>query len=150
MQIKVINSMNVLCFTQKTTLTEMMKYVRVVANDLHRSAIENQMEITGPVYWIYHGMDGRPETVFTLEICIPVAHSGDYAGSFALKQLPAFKCAFDVHHGSWMEMYKTYQSMMDSLHENHLSMTGIAREVYINMDFEKPENNSTEIQLGIN
>ena len=149
MQIKETKPMNVLCFTQKTTLSEMMKYVRLVANDLHRSAIENKMEVTGPVYWVYDGADGQPETVFTLSICIPVFHTSVYNGSFELRELPSFSCCFDIHSGSWSEMAGTYEKIIGEIVHSGHSMTGVTREVYINMDFETPENNCTEIQIGI-
>lgn len=150
MQIKEIKPMNVLCFTEETNLVEMTKYIRVKANELYRSAIENHLEITGPVYWIYHGMDGQPETRFMLEICIPVFNSVSYSGAFGLKSLPAFKCASDSHSGSWTGMPQTYQVLIGDLLSKGHSMTGVTREAYINMDFKNDENNITEIQIGIN
>ncbi len=149
MQIKEIKSMNVLCFSEETTLVEMMKHIRVKANELHRCAIDNQMEITGPVYWIYHGTDGQPNTRFMLEICIPVFNAVNYSGPFEVKKLSSFKCAFESHYGSWLQMPQTYQTLIGNLFENGHSMTGVNREIYINMNFKNPENNITEIQVGI-
>jgi effector-binding domain-containing protein len=150
MQIKEIKPMNVLFFSEKTTIHEMMKFVRVKANELYRNAIENNLEITGPVYWIYYGMNGQPNTRFILEICIPVHPSGVYSGPFALKKLPVFRCASDSHYGSWQEMAQVYQVLIGDIFQGNHTMIGVTREVYLNMDFVSPENNMTEIQIGIN
>jgi effector-binding domain-containing protein len=55
-----------------------------------------------------------------------------------------------LHEGSWMEMPSTYQTLIADLFKFGHSMSGLTREVYLNMDFENPENNNTEIQIGIN
>lgn len=150
MQTKEIKPIVSLCFTTETTMNDMLKYVRVKANELHRSAIENNLEVTGPVYWVYHGMDGNPATRFTLEICVPVFVAEKYSGPFEIKHLPSFTSATEIHQGAWELMPQTYQKLIGEILQNGKTMTGTCREMYINMDFKNPENNITEIQIGIN
>jgi effector-binding domain-containing protein len=149
MQIKEIKPITALCFTCQTTLAGLGQYVRVKARELYETALENKLEVTGPVYWIYNGMDGKPQTEFTLEICLPVFHTGTYTGTFKIKELQAFRCASVIHSGAWTDMYKTYEEMIGNILNNGDKLTGTSREVYINMDFINTDHNITEIQVGV-
>ncbi len=149
MEIKKQNSFTALCFSEKTTLAGIFKYVRVKARELYQDAAENQLEIAGPVYWIYTGMDGNPETIFNLDILIPVSKPERYNGNFKLKTVDPINCLFFLHSGSWEKLPDTYGQIFRETAMKHYSPTGTCREVYIHMDFENPENNLTEVQIGI-
>lgn len=149
MEVKICNPMKVLLFSAETSMVEMIQFVRVKANELYREALACEMEITGPVYWVYKGADGNPQTRFVLEICLPVYCTKSYQGSFKLSELPPLKCMHATHYGSWGEMGNIYHHLFDTLFANNHQPNGITREMYVNMDFENPENNVTEIQVGI-
>jgi effector-binding domain-containing protein len=149
METKIIKPINVLFYSEITNLGGLAKLVRVKANELHKEAIENKMEITGPVYWIYYGMDGNPQTNFTLEIAIPVLCETRYKGNFQLKELPEFKCASMIHFGSWYDMPGSYSQLIGEVLKNNLALSGVSREVYLNINFLDMERNITEIQVGI-
>ena len=68
MQIRTIQPMQVFCFETETSLRDISQYIRVVARQLYADAIKHELEITGPVYWIYNGADGQPDTKFKLTI----------------------------------------------------------------------------------
>ena len=72
MESKIVKPITVLFYSEVTNLSGLAKLVRVKANELHKEAVSYKMEITGPVNWIYYGMDGNQKTNFTLEIAIPV------------------------------------------------------------------------------
>jgi effector-binding domain-containing protein len=150
MTIKDIKPFKTLCFTCQTSLAEVGKYVRIKAREIHQSAIDNHFEITGPVYWIYEGMDGNPATQFQLQICVPVFTKSSFQGPFEIKEFSNFRCISEIHNGRWTEMYKTYGEIIGNALQQGKTLTGISREIYINMDFENPDNNITEIQIGIN
>ena len=149
MTVKEINPINVLCFTQQVTLTGLQQFVGVKARELYHEAVQHNLDIMGPVYWVYYGMDGNPETVFTLDICLPVAGGKDYQGPFDLKQLGAFKCLSDWHNGAWRNFPATYGSLFQETGKKQYIPSGQCREIYLHIDFENEENNVTEVQAGI-
>lgn len=151
MELKKIHPMQVLCFETQTKLSELGAYVRVVAHNMYQTAVQHGLEITGPVYWIYEGMDGNPETLFSLTIALPVTFKEkDLAGSdFKLKSLCAFQCVSGQHWGQWEKLGETYGSLIPKIRSEGLNLSGENREIYLNMDFQNPEANITEIQIGI-
>ncbi|MCF0049685.1 GyrI-like domain-containing protein [Dyadobacter sp. LJ53] len=151
MQTKTIQPIHVLYFETETSLNELMDYVRIVAHRLYREAIRKEMEITGPIYWIYNGADGNPETQFHLTIALPVTapETPLTDSEFKLKYLEPFHCVAGQLYGSWAGLGKIYGELISELMSNKLVMTGQNREIYLNMDFQNPENNITEVQIGI-
>lgn len=148
MIIKKAPSMNLFCFSTEATLMELGKYVRVKAHETYIEAIKNNLEITGPIYWIYYGMDGDPNTKFKLDIGVPVQLPKPTSGGFSCKTIEKMELATCIHEGSWNNLPKSYSLLISEIMESGRILSGIAREVYINIDFENPENNITEIQLG--
>jgi len=140
-------SLTVLYSTHQTTLQELRPFVGTVMKDLYIEAARNTI-VSGPIYWIYHGADGKTDTIFTLEIALPI--QGSFQPSkFLVKELPAFKAVSHIHEGSWDQLYATYQQIMQHIEANKFQLNDECREVYINIDFQKPENNITEVQVGI-
>ncbi len=150
MENKNIKPINVLCYAEQTNIAGIGSLVRTKAHELYKDAIANDLEITGPVYWIYQGMDGDPQTVFTLEIAVPVHPSSSYKGKFSLKELPEFKCISVVHNGPWQQMSQIYKTLIGTVFQKKQSLSGICREIYINVNYIDFDKNITEIQVGIN
>jgi effector-binding domain-containing protein len=150
MTVKMHPAMNVLYSTFQTSLATIHDKVGVVARDLYEEAARQHLLVTGPVYWFYYGSDGKPETVFTLEIAIPVSGEPRTTERFRFNKLPAFKCLSLMHEGSWADLGQTYSSLMQEIAARNLAMTGVCREVYINIDFTRDECNLTEVQVEIN
>lgn len=150
MQTKTIQPIHVLCFETRTSLKEILQYVRVEARRLYRDAIRNDLEVTGPVYWIYQGADGQADTVFTLTIALPITPPTHTINSpYQLKQLEAFECVSEDLYGNWDGLVNTYGSLFGEIMSRKLVPSGQNREIYLNMDFENPERNITEVQIGI-
>lgn len=149
MHTKVSNPFHVLSFIDKVTLPDLQKYVRTKAQELYKEAVSHNLEITGTVYWMYYGMDGNPDTVFTLEIAIPVTPAAHYSGKFQMKRLEPFKYVSCLHEGDWNRLPETYGKVFQEIGVNHYVPSGICREVYQFIDFESPDNNLTEVQVGI-
>jgi len=140
--------MTVLYSTHRITLKDLNTLVGTVLKDLYKEAISNDVFVSGPCYWIYYGMDGQPDTVFTLDIAIPIQGSLNSA-RFASKELPAFKSVSHVHEKDWSTLSDCYGQIMQFVSSNQVEMTGECREIYWNIDFEHPENNLTEVQVGV-
>ncbi|RAK02633.1 GyrI-like small molecule binding protein [Larkinella arboricola] len=150
MQLKKAPSLTTLAFSTRTTLPELNAFVRTVARQLYREAVRLDLEITGPIIWQYDGVDGKPETVFQLDILLPI-HSaqGEPADTLAFKTVAAFSCASVEHTGPWDGLAIVYPSLRSRLMQEGYQQGARSREVYINMDFENPANNVTEIQVQI-
>lgn len=150
MQVKNIPPMTVLFDSKKTTIAGLSDHVRIIARKLYQEAIQRGAEITGPIYWCYYGMDGNPTTEFTLEIALPVSAETPNTGEFKFKTLSKFRCASVLHTGAWDRLSETYGSLISGVQAQKLHMNGLFREAYINIDFDHPENNFTEVQVGLN
>lgn len=150
MQQKTIQPFHILYFETRTSFQEIFQYVRVEARKLYQDAIRNDLEITGPVYWIYDGADGRPETIFSLTIALPVTPPlKAIDSSYQMKQLDTFECVTRQLYGNWNGLINTYGTLFGDIMSQNLTMSGQNREIYLNMDFENPERNITEVQIGI-
>jgi effector-binding domain-containing protein len=149
MQVKKTSPMNVLSVEKRTTITQLSQYVRVVARNLYAQAHESGLEVTGPVYWMYYGMDGNPQTEFTLKIALPVHQCKPVPAEFACERLDAFTCVSALHEDVWEHMPQTYEKVIGWITGNGYQMNGICREIYIHMDFDTPQNSLTEVQIGI-
>lgn len=148
MQIKTYPPVTVLYSSHQTTISQLAQFVGVIAKDLIAEAVQNNALISGPIIWIYHGMDGKPDTLFTLEIAVPI--QGDFTPTrFAIKQLAAFKALNHTHEGPWQEMPQSYGEIMQHIDLHKIPLTEESREIYLNIDFQQPEHNITHIQVGV-
>jgi effector-binding domain-containing protein len=150
MQTKTIQPIHVLFFETQTSLTQLSEHVRHVAHKLYQDALRNGMEITGPIYWIYEGADGQLDTIFSLTIALPVTPQTQLPGSeFKTKYLETFNCVTEQLYGDWNTLGTVYGSLISEIMSQNKSLSGQNREIYLNMDFENPERNITEVQVGI-
>jgi hypothetical protein len=147
---KEIQPINFLYFRTRTKVSELGRFVGIVARELYRDAIFSNLEVTGPVYWNYIGFEGDETKPFLLEISLPVAEIPlDYEGKFQLRRSEKFHCISIIHTGSWYDIPRSYERIMQFAQKNQCKVTGYNREIYVNIDFITPGSNVTEIQLGI-
>jgi len=149
MDIKILPTINLFCFTTEATLADLGRYVRVKASEIYAQAQKNNLEITGPIYWVYYGMDGNPTTKFRLDIGVPIQDPKPCSDGFYCKTLDRMEFTTCLHVGSWDNFPKAYATLINENVASGRMLNGITREVYINIDFNNPENNLTEIQLGL-
>lgn len=149
MQIKLIKPINFLFFRTDTTLSELASFLPV-GQQLFTEAVNQGLAITGPIHWHYLGFLGDATKQFTLEIALPVsALPQDYDGKFHVKRTEPFKCVSLIHDGGWNEIPSAYETMFGFIKAQKLTPASLNREIYINVDFNDPSANVTEIQLGI-
>lgn len=150
MQLKEAKPLTTLAFSTRTTLAGLTPFVRTVARQLYREAVRLDLEITGPICWQYTGADGKPDTVFGLDIALPVQSAeGEPTDSLEFKSLEPFNGGFAEHLGSWDNLAATYGPLVGGLLQGGHQLSAVNREVYVHMDFENPANNVTQIYLGI-
>ncbi|MHA4808271.1 GyrI-like domain-containing protein [Flavitalea flava] len=149
MQIKTHPPMTVLYSTHQTTFGELKNFAGVTVKKLYKHVVNLDLLICGPQYWFYYGVDGKPNTVFTLEIALPVQGRIPANPPPFFKELPPFKCLSVRHEGPWDQLSGVYGKMMETIGEKGLAMNGIFSEAYIHVDFLQPDNNITEVQIGL-
>lgn len=148
--IKEVKPINFLFYRTETNMSDLGKLVPV-GQSLLREAVSRDLQITGPIHWHYIDFEGDASKAFTLEVALPVAtFPKDYDGPFHFKRTEVYKSVSLVHDGSWLEIPASYDKIMHFMKAKNLKPKGVNREIYINADFEHPEANVTEIQLGIN
>jgi len=149
MQVKEIKPINFLFFRTEAKIMELAGLIPV-GQQLFKEAIDHKLTITGPVHWHYFGFTGDVDKPFTLEIALPVATVvADYDGKLHFKRTEPFKCVSIIHEGGWLEIPSAYDKLLKFATENHLQLTSTNRELYINADFQYPDANVTEIQVGV-
>jgi len=149
MQIKQVKPINFLFFRTETRISELNNFLHV-AKELFKEAVLHDLTITGPIHWHYFGFTGDESKPFTLEVSLPVSElPQDYDGKYHFKRTEPFKCVSVVHEGSWYEMPQTYGKLMQFVGDHKLIPNAVNREIYINSDFNHPEANVTEIQMGV-
>ncbi len=148
MHVKTHPPVTVLYSRHQTTIPQLSQFVGVVVKDLYAEAVQHNALISGAPIWIYHGADGKPDTVFTLDIAIPIQGHVE-SSRFAVKELPAFKALTTTHEGAWHTLTRTYQDIMQHIDSHKIPMIEECREVYLNIDFQQPEHNVTQVQMGV-
>lgn len=147
MEKKNIGSTSVLMYSLETSLATLMVDHGEIPREIVNKAIELGLEIAGPQIWQYFGVDGKPETRFKLDICLPVKQTSGDAGKFRFETLPAIECISEIHKGSWSKLGDTYCRVIGDLQRDGYVLEEVSREVYHICDFENEANNVTEIQL---
>jgi hypothetical protein len=128
--------------------------------DLYRYVADLDLLVCGPQYWFYYGEDGRPGTAgyglpfvagqkFTLEIALPVQGKIPTALLPYFKRIPAFRCLTSRYEGCWSGLVEEYKRMLAHIDDYQLKMNGIYAESFLHIDFDQPDNQITEIQIGL-
>lgn len=149
MQIIHNHPFSALVFETDTTLSDLNQHVGHVARDLAADALASGLDLAGPVYWVYEGADGRPDTRFHLTIAQPVLGTADAPTRYTRREMPPFASLQQLHDGPWPDLCAAYQSLIGAAMQQNLKLSGVSRELYIQMDWEHPQRNVTLVQLGV-
>jgi len=120
-----------------------------LSRELYQYVADLDLLVCGPQYWFYYGMDGNPETRFTLEVALPVQGKVPTALLPHFKQIAAFRCLCSRYEGPWEGIAEEYDRMFRHIKESQLKMSGIYAESFLHIDVDHPGNQITEIQIGI-
>lgn len=137
-----------LSFTTRATLGTLTQHSHVPEN-LYHEADRLGLLPTGPIQYVYTGVNGDETNEFQLAIALPVHQAGDQPYGFHYQQFPAFRCASYTHLGSWEEFGSVYDELFTQFYRDGYQNDGRVREVYAVIDLENPANCVTEIQVGI-
>lgn len=149
MEIKNLSNTYAYVHKVETNLKEIGKLVGNAPAKLIEQASREGFKIAGPQFWNYNGMDGDPNTVFQLEIAIPVEESKELKSENAMA-VPGFRCVTRIVKGPWSNLGPAYEALVAEMNGEGLKPGRYCREIYHDVDFENQENNVTEIQMSIN
>lgn len=151
MEAKKSPAMTVLSYELKTKMASLIDDVGTKNVELFKEAIKLGLHPTGPQYWLYTWNSRNPEDEFTLKLAIPVTSFGNSVNSenFTFEKIEGIQHVSSIHNGSWENLKDSYGKLMEEMTLKKGTPGMNCREVYINCDFEHPENNITEIQFEI-
>jgi len=132
-----------------TSLAEVMAGKLDQAQKLMAEVTRQGYNAHVPHIWNYIACDGKMDSRFTLEMCIPVDKKGEETDFISFAELPAAKCVSYMHKGAYSEMGAVYEKLFGDLGKNGQIPTGNCREVYHHWEMENLENNITEIQIEV-
>lgn len=141
--------MTVLYTSRQARLADLPAFSGTIARELYRYVADLDLLVCGPQYWFYYGIDGKPDTRFTLEVALPVQGKIPTALLPYFKQIPAFRCLSSRYEGPWEGIGRHYEQMMEYIKENQLKLNGIYAESFLHIDIDHPDNHITEIQIGV-
>lgn len=146
---KVTQPFTGLTFTTRATLLTLSQHVQRVAQDLYEEAARLNLDVTGPIQWIYTGVSGDETNEFQLEIALPISQPGSPSDQFTYQVFPSFRCASYIYTGPWSGMSEVYDILFSQLYRGGYQNDGCVHEVYSTVDFENSTNCVTEIQIAI-
>lgn len=146
---KVTQPFTALCFTTHATLQTLAQHAYGVAEDLHREVARLGLDSTGPIQWIYTGVNGDETNEFQLEIALPIRQPGAEPDGFSYNVFPVFRCATYTFTGPWSDFGQLYDVLFGQLYRAGHQNDGHIREIYLVIDTGNPENCVTEIQIGL-
>lgn len=107
---------------------------------------------TGPMMFLYKGLDGKRDTQFDLTIALPVsqADAKRYEGELLTGRLEPFSFVERVHYGDISELdTRTYEPLHRDLAAAGIVPNGEAREIYQNFIGPDAADNETRVQVGV-
>jgi len=106
--------------------------------DLSSFIEEHKITVIGPPAFICHeesleAVQAAAESGSAdIEVAFPIEGEGEGSGDIRVYELPGGKMARIIHMGPYRELPDTYEELFRWLGDNHLTITGPVREVYIN------------------
>jgi effector-binding domain-containing protein len=149
LQITEVPAFTALTFTTRATLLTLSEHIAGVAEDLRREATRLGLTVTGPIQWIYTGVNGDETNEFQLEIVLPISQPGSISDQFTYEVFAVFRCATYTYTGAWSDFGEVYNALFAQLYRDGYQGDGRVREVYSTVNFENPANCVTEIQIAI-
>lgn len=119
--VKEVPEMRVLASRQKAAITE----IGSIIEKLWSAVMAAGLTVEGPVMARYFDEDFNPEET-DYEVCIPVSGPGT-----ELAVIPRAKVVYTTHVGSFEEVGKAYQALMDECASKGYRIVGPPVEVYL-------------------
>lgn len=150
MEEKHIPSKNYFTYVARTNMKDLPELAAVEVDKLYAASGELQLEINGPLEFIYFDAGADMEKEFLLEIALPVKETKlDMPLNYSLKKHEDFKCLSYIHKGDLTQLYSVYEKLYADMWNNSQRPTNQIREVYTKFVDMSSAENVTEIQIGL-
>lgn len=133
---------------RQTTLRAIQPTIDSVMRDLFKDP-ELGRNIVGPSLFVYTGMTGTLDEVFTLEIGFPVQPNYQPAEGIAVRPLPAMRALTVDFEGSLRAIDKAYDKLIPAVAARKLSRSGEVREIYYRWDGPEAVTNQVLVAVGV-
>ena len=146
------NSVSVVAMQLRTTLATINTDVKELPNRLAADLIPAGLLPTGPMMFLYEGVNADVHNEFDLRIALPVSmpDAARYKGPYITSRLEPFHFVETVLYGDIAELGpKAYEPLLNEISAAGLTMTGYSREVYQNFVDEQSPDNETRVQIGV-
>ncbi len=149
METKKIEKTLVAIHRLKTSLGKIHEAMGVLPQRAMEEIQKQDINPVAPQVWHYVDCDGKMDSEFTLEICLPVDKKGKDTDFIQFGDLSEFDCVSYVHNGPWSEFESAYHHIFAEMEKaGQVHGTGV-REVYHHCDFEDQSICVTEIQIEV-
>lgn len=150
MEQKTVHSQKAIAKTVRTNLKNIVKGIGDWPTKLWAEVNSKGLQIAGASVYVYKGCDENPETMFDLQMCIPVIDFSTYQGEFEKVELREYTCVESLYVGSMPDLGpKGWAPFMTEVMEKKVAFSSESREVYIKwVDFNSPEN-QVLLQMGL-
>lgn len=136
-----------------STLATITQSVGDLPMQIYNDVEQQQCELSGPMVFVYRGVDGQPDKEIEVEISLPIQTGGTrnaYQGKFELSDVDPFHFVENTYVGPVAEMSKKgYEPLFAQLAQSNLIPSGECREVYEHWVGPESDENRINIQVGI-
>ena len=108
-----------------------------------------QLDVMGPLTFIYRGRGGDGET-FTMDIGVPVVEAkGAAPDGYAYRKEPDFTCVSGVYKGAMAGLNQAWGRVRETAGTRQRTASGQEREVYLHWVDPESVNNVIDLQHGV-
>lgn len=152
MKTKTVDSVAVICATEKLTVPEIGKWSKLISPLIDAKVEKYNLQKNGPWIFISFGRDGNIATKCKVDFCLPIKNCAGYKGALKIMTLAPFCCAYIEYKGNMSAKMLGglgYDPLVQSIRESGKKFTGESREVYTKWISNRSKDNEFEIQFGI-
>lgn len=152
MKIITSNGTSMIAMQLRSTLATINEDVKELPEKLSGDLMPAGILPTGPMMFLYQGVNQDPHNEFDLRIGLPVSSddAARYKGPYLSFRLEPFQFVETVLYGDLAELGpKAYEPLFAEIEKQGLTMTGFSREVYQNFVDAASPDNETRVQIGV-
>ncbi len=140
----------IMYYETETTLLKISEVGNAIAPQIYAEVEKLGLEVGGPMEFIYFGMDDKPDTVFRLQIAVPINQvPAEYTGTFSFGETSDLSVVSSLHEGGMASIPQAYERIFSFIGEKNMIPKDECREVYVNWVEQESPDNRTEVQVGI-
>lgn len=147
-QTKRVASRTILAESQVTSWDTMDDLVKRVMPDLPRTAAEEELQITGPMIFVYDGLSPEDQR-FRLTIGLPVETRRTRVGPYTTQQTDSAEVAYAYYRGDLDHLEIAYAHIIDAMRKRRLKVASQVREIYHEYYGPHSSANVVEVQIVI-